>query len=191
MYFHRVIVAVGLCLIVAGVTMAAGTVSERQEAVKLYVGTSIVAASDPKSAVYVPNFTPAACETMREQRWQTDAATRTSGTATYKCQVERRAIVSFHPAPPPPEPEPAPSAVLSWRAPTHNTSGSALTNLAGYRISYGTTMDLAHTIQVADPGATRYSLSGLSPGTYYFAIRAYNSAGAQSALSNMVQKTVQ
>jgi hypothetical protein len=91
--------AVGLCLLVAGGALADGTVQERQTAVKLYRGSSIIAASDPKSSVFVDEFTPAACEAMREARWQEEAATRTSGTATYRCQVEERATIAFHPAP--------------------------------------------------------------------------------------------
>lgn len=87
------------CLIVAGASLADGTVEERQTAVKLYRGTRIIAASDPKSDVYVPNFTPAACEVMREARWQEDALAREDGKATYKCQVEERVIVAFQPAP--------------------------------------------------------------------------------------------
>lgn len=103
----RAFVAV-IALLCASVSHADGTVEERQEAVKLYRGTSVIAASDPKSSVYVPNFTPVACEQLREARWQAEALTREDGKATYKCQVETRAVVAFHPNPtcpplPPPE----------------------------------------------------------------------------------------
>lgn len=89
----------GLCLMIAGAAIADGTVEDRQTAVKLYRGVSIIAASDPNSKVHVPGFTAAACELLLEARWQKEAVTRTSGSATYKCQVEERAIVSFHRAP--------------------------------------------------------------------------------------------
>lgn len=92
------VMAVGLCLIVAGTSLADGTVEERQTAVKLYRGSSIIAASDPNSDVYVADFTPAACEQLLAQRWQEEARTRTSGSARYKCQVETRAVVTFSPA---------------------------------------------------------------------------------------------
>lgn len=83
------------------------------------------------------------------------------------------------------------SAILKWTPPTQNVDGSSLTNLAGYRISYGTSSAaLTQTIQVANPGATSYSLLSLAPGTYYFAVRAYTSNGAESALSNVLSKTV-
>jgi hypothetical protein len=84
------------------------------------------------------------------------------------------------------------NATLSWSAPTQNTDGSTLTNLAGYRIHYGTSANtLSETIQVSNPGLTTYVIENLSPGTYYFAVSAYTSSGTQSALSNVVSKAVQ
>lgn len=83
------------------------------------------------------------------------------------------------------------TATLSWTPPTSNTNGSALTNLAGYRIYYGTSASaLNQQIQVANPGLSTYVVTGLSKGTYYFAVRAYNSAGSESGLSNVVTKTI-
>lgn len=83
-------------------------------------------------------------------------------------------------------------ANLSWTPPTQNTDGSALTNLAGYRIAYGTSSTaLTSTIQVANPGLSSYTVSNLAPGTYYFAVRAYTSSGTESNNSNVQTKTVQ
>ncbi len=83
-------------------------------------------------------------------------------------------------------------ATLSWTAPTSNTDGTALSNLAGYRISYGTNASaLTQTVQIANPSVTTYSLSSLSPGTYYFAVRAYTSNGTESSNSNVSSKVVQ
>lgn len=83
------------------------------------------------------------------------------------------------------------AATLSWMPPTQNTDGSPLTNLAGYRIYYGNApSQLAHTIQVANPGVTAYVLDDLAPGTYYFAVRAYTSAGTESDSSNIASKVV-
>lgn len=82
-------------------------------------------------------------------------------------------------------------AVLSWSAPTSNTDGTALTNLAGYRIAYGTSANaLTQTIQVSNPSVTNYSIDNLSPGTYYFSVRAYTSNGTESANSNVYSKVV-
>lgn len=84
------------------------------------------------------------------------------------------------------------NATLSWTAPTQNTDGSALANLAGYRIYYGTSASaLTQVVQVANAGMTTYVLEDLSPATYYFALKAYNSAGAESTQSNVVSKRVQ
>lgn len=84
------------------------------------------------------------------------------------------------------------TASLSWTPPTTNTDGSMLTNLAGYRIYYGASAStLTQQIQVANPGVASYVVSGLSGGTYYFAVRAYNTAGAESASSTVVSKTIQ
>jgi hypothetical protein len=83
------------------------------------------------------------------------------------------------------------NARLSWTRPTHNADGTVLTNLAGYRISYDTTPDdLTKTVQVADPSATTYTINGLAPGTYYFAVRAYGSDGRESGISSIVKKVV-
>ncbi len=84
------------------------------------------------------------------------------------------------------------SATLSWTAPTANTDGSTLTTLAGYRIAYGTSASvLSQTIQVSNAGVTTYVVENLSPGTYYFAIKAYTVDGSESAASNIVSKIVQ
>jgi len=82
------------------------------------------------------------------------------------------------------------SASLSWTAPTTNSDGSALTNLAGYRIHYGTTSAMTQVVQVASAGITTYVLGNLSSGTWYFAVSAYTSAGAEGGLSNTASKTI-
>jgi hypothetical protein len=83
-------------------------------------------------------------------------------------------------------------ATLSWSAPTQNTDGTALTDLAGYRIYYGTSSAaLTQMIQVNSVGMSSYVIENLSPSTYYFTVRAYTSGGAESANSNVVTKIVQ
>jgi hypothetical protein len=85
----------------------------------------------------------------------------------------------------------AKSADVSWTAPTTNTNGSALTDLAGYQIYYGTSPDaLNQIVNVTNAGATDYVVQGLSPGTWYFAVAAYTNAGLQSSLSSVVSKTI-
>ncbi len=83
------------------------------------------------------------------------------------------------------------SVTLNWEAPTTNTDDSALTNLAGYRITYGrsqTTLD--QSIDVTNAGLTTYVVPSLATGTWYFAMYAYSSSGAESDASNVVTKSV-
>lgn len=82
------------------------------------------------------------------------------------------------------------SATLHWTAPTQNSDGSPLTDLAGYRIVYGQDANnLSQTVTVADRTATSHVVSGLSSGTWYFAISAYNQAGNSSERSNVASVT--
>ena len=74
------------------------------------------------------------------------------------------------------------SATLSWVPPTQNADGSVLTNLAGYRIFYGTDPDaLSQEVELTNPGLTRYVVENLSPATWYFAMQAFNSKSEESA----------
>jgi Fibronectin type III domain len=83
------------------------------------------------------------------------------------------------------------SVTVNWTPPTLNTNGSALTNLAGYTISYGTSAsNRSSTVKVATTGVTSYVIDNLSAGTYYFGVTAYSSAGQTSTVSNVVSKTI-
>ncbi len=83
------------------------------------------------------------------------------------------------------------SAILSWTPPTQNTDGSTLTNLAGYRVTYGRSSgNLDQTVQIANAGIATYTVSGLPSGTWYFAVKAYSSAGSESNISNVGTKTI-
>lgn len=83
------------------------------------------------------------------------------------------------------------SVTISWLAPDTNANGSALTDLAGYRIFYGTNAAALRTqIDVPSIGLTDYVIDGLDPNTtYYFAMRTYNSAGVESPSSAVVSMT--
>jgi hypothetical protein len=84
------------------------------------------------------------------------------------------------------------TATLSWQPPTQNSDGSPLTDLAGYRIRYGTASSaLSNSVDVANAGVTSAVIEGLSPATWYFAVVAYNAAGVESDLSSIAQKTIQ
>jgi hypothetical protein len=83
------------------------------------------------------------------------------------------------------------SATLSWTPPTQNTDGSAIVNLAGYRIYYGSSEgSLTNSINVTNPGLTAYTIADLKSGTTFFGITAYTSGGAESGMSNIGSKTV-
>ena len=83
------------------------------------------------------------------------------------------------------------SATLSWEAPTTNTNGTALTDLAGYRIYYGSSAtDLSKNVQLHGVGVQTYVFDNLQAGTWYFAVMAVTSAGVESALSNRVSATI-
>jgi Putative Ig domain len=83
------------------------------------------------------------------------------------------------------------SATLTWTPPTRNTNGTTLTNLAGYRIYYGTSASaMNQRAQIANPGTATYVINNLSPATWYFTVRAYTSAGVESSPSSTVSKTV-
>jgi hypothetical protein len=45
-------------------------------------------------------------------------------------------------------------------------------------------------IQLGNAGMSAYVVENLAPGTYYFAVRAYTSSGAESADSNVIAKLV-
>jgi len=82
-------------------------------------------------------------------------------------------------------------ATLSWQAPTTTTAGTALTDLAGYRIYYGTnSSDLTQSVQVSSVGIQTYVIDNLGAGTWYFAVMAVTSGGVESALSDIVSKSI-
>ena len=80
---------------------------------------------------------------------------------------------------------------INWTPPTENTDGTPLTDLSGYNIHYGTSSgNYTQTVSVSNPGLATYVVDNLTPGTYYFAVGAVNSAGTESPLSSEVSATV-
>src|SRR5262245_6971570 len=84
----------------------------------------------------------------------------------------------------------------TWTAPTTNTDGSPLTDLAFYRLYYGPSTSPcpgSDSVQVAAPAPTpgpnqtmSYRLTGLTTGTLYnVAVTAVDSVGLQSACSSV------
>jgi Putative Ig domain len=84
------------------------------------------------------------------------------------------------------------SVTLSWAAPTKNTDGTTLTNLAGYRVRYGTSAgNYTHTVQLPNKSLTSAVIEDLAPARWYFAVKAYNTSGVESALSGSVSKLIE
>ena len=83
------------------------------------------------------------------------------------------------------------SVTLSWKAPTKNTDGSKLTNLAGYHVHYGTApRNFTESLNLSDRTMTSVVIEGLAPARWYFAVKAYNTAGLESDFSDSVDKLV-
>lgn len=83
------------------------------------------------------------------------------------------------------------SKAISWTPPTANEDGTPLTDLAGYRIYYGTAPgDYGEVIELSSPGVTSYVIDGLAPGTYYLAMTSFNSAALESRFTPEVSFTL-
>ncbi len=89
-------------------------------------------------------------------------------------------------------------AVLTWEAPTINTDDSPLTDLAGYRLYWGTStgsypdnqdLGMPSCTDVAGTMTCTYTLTDLGAGTYFFAVTAYSAGGYESVRSNEATAT--
>jgi len=84
------------------------------------------------------------------------------------------------------------SVTLSWEAPTNNTDGSTLTNLAGFRVHYGTAPDTyTESVQLPDEEMTSVVIEDLPPARWYFSVTAYNSVGLESDFSSSVDTLIE
>ena len=83
------------------------------------------------------------------------------------------------------------SMELAWTAPAANNDGSALMDLAGFRIYYGV-VEGSYTSRVDIDGVGMASIivDNLLPDTYYVVATAVNETGVESAYSNVVEKVV-
>lgn len=104
---------------------------------------------------------------------QTLAAITASKSYTLTCSFPTSAAVQF-----------------SWVPPTTNTDNSPLTNLASYKLYFGTSATtLSQSIGVSAP-ASGATVPGLASGTWFFAVTAISSTGKESAKSNTATKAV-
>jgi Putative Ig domain len=78
-------------------------------------------------------------------------------------------------------PAPTRTVTLNWTAPTINTDGSALTDLAGYTVFYGNaSRQYSTSMRLTGAGTNSVVVEGLAPGSYYFSIKSINNAGVES-----------
>lgn len=84
------------------------------------------------------------------------------------------------------------TALVSWTPPDQNEDGTALTDLAGYRIHYGNAPgDYEYSIILDNVGMSSYLIENLGKADWYFAMTAFNSLGIESAYSDEVHKTIE
>ena len=82
------------------------------------------------------------------------------------------------------------SISISWRAPTQTVDGSPLTDLAGYRIYYGSaSRNYLTIVELDDPMAQDYTFTAAS-GDYFVAMTALDSQDNESAYSNEILRSV-
>jgi hypothetical protein len=83
------------------------------------------------------------------------------------------------------------SATILWTPPNQNTNNSPLTDLKGYKVYYGTSSgNLNQVVDVPTAGVSSAVIENLAPGTWYFAVKSYNTSNVESALSNVTSKTI-
>lgn len=84
------------------------------------------------------------------------------------------------------------SVTLSWTPPTENEDGSALIDLAGYKIYWGTMPgNYPNSVTINNASVSIYIVENLSPGTYEFVATSFNASGVESRFSNTATKVVQ
>lgn len=112
------------------------------------------------------------------------AAASATGPGSYACATTAVTV----PQPPPPV---VGSAKLSWTAPTTNADGTPLTDLAGYRIYYGTAPGVyGPPVAISSAATLTATITPLAAGQWYFIVRAFDTSGNESAASIEVLKVI-
>jgi len=81
------------------------------------------------------------------------------------------------------------SVSLAWDVPTTYVNGTPATGLVGFKVYYGT-VSRAYTQIIDVKTVPSCVINSLEPGTYYFAITAYDSSGIESDYSNELSKAI-
>jgi hypothetical protein len=85
------------------------------------------------------------------------------------------------------------TATLSWAAPTATTEGEPLplSSLTGYHIYYGTSASaLTQSVAVSGASTTSSEISGLTSGTWFFAVAADATDGTEGARSAVTSTSI-
>jgi len=81
---------------------------------------------------------------------------------------------------------------LGWDAPQVRADGSPLTDLAGYRIYYGTASgSYSQVISINGASTTSYTIENLPAGSYYLVLKAVDASSNESAATAELSKTIQ
>jgi hypothetical protein len=81
------------------------------------------------------------------------------------------------------------SVSLTWTVPTTYVDGTPAKSVAGFRVYYGKE-SRAYTQIIDVRNVTSYTVNSLFPGTYYFAVTAYDSFGMESDYSPELIETI-
>lgn len=76
-------------------------------------------------------------------------------------------------------------AIMSWTPPVKNCDGTNITDLAGYRAYWSLNQQT-----IPGTATTTFTIKGLTPGTWWLNVAAYNSKGEESYFAGPVSKTV-
>lgn len=84
------------------------------------------------------------------------------------------------------------TVTLTWIAPTQNTDGTPLVDLAGFKVYYGQIQGgpYDNVIDLVDPSATTHVITSLTSGNWFLVATAYNGIGTESLLSNEAMKNL-
>jgi len=80
--------------------------------------------------------------------------------------------------------------MIRWQAPTQNEDGTPLDDLDGYVVYWGTqSRDYTSSFTIDLPSTTEWE-ADIAPGSYYFALTAFDADGNESSYSNELRKDI-
>ena len=84
------------------------------------------------------------------------------------------------------------SAILTWQPPASNIDGSPLTDLAAFKVYWGTAHGTySQSTHISNAAARTHTVTGLARGTWHFVVTALNSQGVESVYSSGWSKIIQ